>query len=115
MRVVLSVAVTLAPEAGDTPSGSAKAQPAQLWKLVMTSLANSWNTLADTNGCSSRLSEVNVVPTRRVARPISLSMSLVEMVPTRANAGDTAGPNISNASTLVRDQMNPAEGSMNQL
>ena len=42
-----------------------------------TSPANSWNTLAEANGCQITLWRRKAVPTRKLRRPISLLMSFV--------------------------------------
>ena len=77
----------------------------------MTSPANSRYTLTEANGCKARPLVVKLRPKRSVARPILLSMSLIARVPL---IGLTVGPASVTASTSVRDQKNPADGSMNQ-
>src|SRR5262245_42797100 len=79
---------------------------------VCTSSANSWNTLAVKNGCSAIVAVVKEVPKRNDARPISLVM-LLNTTPVASWLG--SAPARVNGSTLVRDQMKPADGSMNQL
>src|SRR5579859_2298725 len=86
-----------------------------LVRAEFTLPANSWNTLADANGCKMILPVVSVVPTRRLNRPISLSIGSVVTVETSPKLGRIAVPLRLNESTFVLDQMNPADGSMNQL
>ena len=81
--------------------------------VEVTLPANSWNTLTEPNGCQIMFPDAIVVPTRRLRRPISLSIGAVVKVETIPFA--PTPPLILNESTLVLDQMKPADGSMNQL
>src|ERR1700754_4393036 len=104
------VAVAYVPVTAGAPTN---VQNGQVTKLDWMSSANSWNTLADTNGCSTTLPVLKDVPTRTVARPIRLSMSRKANVPDSSAPGVGSGrPTALNGSTLVRDQMKPADGSM---
>src|SRR5215813_8772849 len=112
MRLVLCCRLI---DAG-VPSGNTalrkNTQLVHVWYVEVTSPANSWNTLADTNGCRKVSPAVNDVPTRMVARPISLSMSSIFTVPEKSRP--PGRPTALNASTFVRDQVKPTEGSTNQ-
>src|SRR3954466_15290363 len=105
------VAVSILIDAGRPPE---RTQFGQVWYVELTSPANSWNPLAVTNGCRATWPAVNDVPTRIDTRPSWLSISSTAIVP--ANWLFRGGmPTALKGSTSVRDQMKPADGSMNQL
>src|SRR5262249_13159815 len=105
MRVVL---VVTARDAGNPPI---KAQFAQVWSVEVTLGENSRSTLADPNGVQVMSPLVKVRPTRRVTRPIRLSISGIAKVPL---TGTGTGPPNASESTCIRDQITPADGSTNQ-
>src|SRR5471032_475830 len=90
-----------------------------LVKFDETSPRNSWKTPAEANGCQTTLPDATLVPTRTPRRPRTLSMSLTVKTHGGTNPGPTGVPTMPvpgmfTGSTEVLDQMNPADGSMNQ-
>jgi len=90
-----------------------------LVKLDVTPPRNSWKTLAEANGCQIISPDVTLVPTRKLRRPRTLSMSLTDKTQGGTNPGPTGVPRMPvpgtfSGSTRVFDQIIPADGSMNQ-